>query len=70
MGGNLAKEELLLPDPKPLDPGVTEPDITEGLSLKMTQAMNHYQCEEHHCFMCRATTRFTLPTPEGFLHVA
>ena len=30
----LAKEELLLPDPEPLDPGVLEPDIIEGLSLK------------------------------------
>ena len=55
----LAKEELLLPDPKPLDPGVPEPDMIEGLSLRMTQAMNHYQCEECHCFVCGATDPFT-----------
>ena len=30
----LAEEELLPPDPEPLDPGVPEPDIIEGLSLK------------------------------------
>ena len=39
----LVEEEMLLPDPEPLDPGVPEPDIIEGLSLRMTQAMNHYQ---------------------------
>ena len=54
----LAEEELLPPDPKPLDLGVPEPDITEGLSLRMTQAMNHYQCEECHCFVCGATDHF------------
>ena len=32
----LTKEELLPPDPKPLDPGVHELDIIEGLSLRMT----------------------------------
>ena len=35
----LAEEELLPHYPKPLDPGVPEPDIIEGLSLRMTQAM-------------------------------
>ena len=48
----LAEEDLLLPDPKPLDTGVPELDITEGLSLRMTQAMSHYQHEELHCFVC------------------
>ena len=51
-------EELLLPDPEPLDPGLPEPDIIEGLSLRMTQAMNHYQYEEHHCFVCVAIDHF------------
>ena len=55
----LTKEELLLPDPKPLDPGVPEPGIIEGLSLRMTQAMSHYHCEECHCFVCGATDHFT-----------
>ena len=54
----LTEEELLPLDPEPLDPGMPEPDITEGLSLRMTQAMNHYQCEEHHCFVCGATNHF------------
>ena len=55
----LAEEELLLPYPEPLDPGVCEPGIIEGLSVRMTQAMSHYQCEECHCFMCGATDHFT-----------
>ena len=38
----LTKEERLPPDLEPLDLGVPEPDIIEGLSLRMTQAMNHY----------------------------
>ena len=54
----LAEEELLLPDPEPLDSGVPEPDIIEGLSLRMTQAMNHYQHEESRCFVCGATDHF------------
>ena len=33
----LAKEELLLPDSEPLEQGVRESDVIEGLSLKMTQ---------------------------------
>ena len=55
----LAEEELLPPDPEPLDPRALEPDIIKGLSLRMTQAMNHYQCEEHRCFVCGATDHFT-----------
>ena len=37
----LAEQELLLSDPEPPDSEVPEPDIIEGLSLRMTQAMNH-----------------------------
>ena len=54
----LTEEELLLPDPEPLDPGMPEPDIIEGLSLRMTQAMNHSQWEENCCFVCGATNHF------------
>ena len=54
----LAEEELLLPDSDPPDSEVLEPDIIEGLSLRMTQVMNHYQWEEHCCFMCEATDHF------------
>ena len=59
----LAEEELLPPDPEPLNPGVPEPDIIEGLSLRMTRAMNHYQHEEHCCFVCGATDHFTWDCP-------
>ena len=58
-----AEEDLLLPDPEPLDPGVPELDIIEGLSLRMTHAINHYQHEEHRCFVCGATNHFTRDCP-------
>ena len=50
----VAKEDLLPPDPEPLESEAPESDIIEGLSLRMTQAMNHYQREEHQCFVCGA----------------
>ena len=59
----LAEKELLLPDPEPPDTEAPEPDIIEGLSLRMTQVMNHYQREEHCCFMCRATDHFAQDCP-------
>ena len=57
----LVEEELLPPNPELPDSEASEasePDVIEGLSLRMTQAMNHYQWEERHCFMCRATDHF------------
>ena len=59
----LTEEELLLPDPEPLDLGVPELDVIEGLSLRMTQAMNHYQREECQCFMCGTTNHFAQDCP-------
>ena len=59
----LAKEEFLPPDPEPPDSEAPEPDIIEGLSLRMTQVMNHYQQEEHSCFMCGVTDHFTQDCP-------
>ena len=59
----LAEEDLLLPDPEPLDSGVPEPDIIESLSLRMTQAMNHYQHEECCCFVCGTTNHFVPDCP-------
>ena len=59
----LTEEELLLPDPEPLDRGVPELDVIEGLSPRMTQAMNHYQREEHRCFMCGVTDHFAQDCP-------
>ena len=38
----LVKEELLPPNPKLPDSEASKPDVIEGLSLRMTQAMNHY----------------------------
>ena len=43
----LEEEKLLPPDPDSPDTEAPEPDVIEGLSLRMTQAMNHFQREEH-----------------------
>ena len=59
----LTVEELLPPDPEPLDPGVPKLDVIEGLSLRMTQVMSHYQREEHRCFMCGVTDHFAWDCP-------
>ena len=40
-----------------------EIDQIEGLSVRMTQAMNHYQWEEHCCFMCGVTDHFAWDCP-------
>ena len=61
----LVEEELFPPDPEPLDPGVPELDIIEGLSLRMIQAMNHYQHEGCCCFVCGASDNFALDYPQG-----
>ena len=42
----LEDEELFLPDPEVQDIEPPEFDQIEELSLRMTQAMNHYQWEE------------------------
>ena len=59
----LAEEELLLHDPEPPDSEAPKPDVIEGLSFRMTQVMNHYQREEHHCFVCGATDHFARDCP-------
>ena len=61
------EEELLPPDPESPDSEASEFNQVEGLSLRMTQAMNHYQWEEHHCFVCGVTDHFAR---EGFLCLA
>ena len=55
--------ELLPPDPELLDSKAPKLDQIEGLSLRMTQAMNHFQWEEHHCFVCGVTGHFVRDCP-------
>ena len=47
----LADEGFLPPDLEPLEQGLPKLDVLEGQSLRMTQAMNHYQREECCCFI-------------------
>ena len=59
----LMEEELLLSDPELTDSEASEPDVIEGLSLRMTQAMNNYQWEKCCCLVCRATDHFARDCP-------
>ena len=55
--------DLFPPDPDPVENVQSKPDHIEGLSLRMTQAMNHYQKQECRCFMCRDTGHFVRDCP-------
>ena len=57
------KPDLLPPDPYPVENTPPKPDHIEGLSLQMTQAMNHYQRQERKCFMCGDSRHFTRECP-------
>ena len=63
----LEDEELFLPNPEVGDVKPPEIDQIGGLSVRMTQAMNHYQWEEPHCFVCSVTG---LPSPQNLLSLA
>ena len=55
--------DLFPPDPDPVESAPPEPDHIEGLSLRMTQAINHYQKQEHQCFVCGDTGHFVRDFP-------
>ena len=64
-GGRAAtvEVELFPPDPELVESAPLEPDHLEGLSPRMTQAMKHYQREEHRCFVCGDTGHFVWDCP-------
>ena len=55
--------DFLPPDPEEQEPEPPGDDPLEGLSTRMTQAMNHFQQEEHRCFICGQTGHFTRECP-------
>ena len=59
----LEDEGLFPPDPKAQDSEPPEFNQIEGLSVRMTQAMNHFQWEEHRCFVCCMMDHFTRDCP-------
>ena len=59
----LEEEERFPPDPKSHELEVPEFDQIEGLSMHMTQAMNHFQSEECKCFVCGASDHFVRDCP-------
>ena len=59
----LEDEELCPPDPEVQDTEPPECDQIEGLSVRMTQAMNHFQWEECWCFVCCVMDHFTRYCP-------
>ena len=59
----LEEEELFPLGPETQDSEPPEFNWIEGLSMRMTQAMNHYQQEEWRCFVCGVTDQFARDCP-------
>ena len=55
--------DLFPPDPELVESAPPKPDHIEGLLLRMTEAMNHYQKQEHCCFMYGDTGHFMRECP-------
>ena len=55
--------DMLLPSPEPVENAPPELDHIEGLSLRMTQAMNHFQKQERKCFICGDPRHFARECP-------
>ena len=64
-GGN-----FLTPDPEEQEPEPPGDDPLDGLSTQMTQAMNHFQWEERHSFICRQMGHFVRECPHKDMYCA
>ena len=59
----IVEADLFPPDPDLVESVPPKPDHIEGLSLRMTVAMNHYQKQECRCFMWGNTGHYARDCP-------